>query len=168
MITSLHDDNWIFLDRKPSILSSLSSSSSEVFQTISPNTQQPTEKYFFSNNNKEQQEEDETTLQNLTNSSCHSDRSMARLNCLTLIEEEKQIVKQEKEEKKFISICKIDVNMKPNETSRYIKINQESKTECLTVKKLISNVNKLKSISEEKQETTNLERPKDCMFVLNN
>ena len=196
-ITSLHDDNWIFLDRKPSSASSLSSQSSKnklTHSIISPNQNDldetnisndfaftkpvcdillkglnisPSSSTYFN--------PEEATIRSLTNSSCHSERSMARLNCLTLSEEsstkEKEIDEPKKEDDTFVSTYIIDMKLKsddkptpslikskiftqPKRTFQSKNLDQNIEIEDKkpeVVKNFFSNINKLKSISEEKQ-----------------
>ncbi len=181
-LTSIHDDNWIFLDRKPSSSSSASNCSS-IYKNSSQNlahlddTNDLSNEFFFTKQNESIQASSTSssassffneadTIKSLTNSSCHSERSVARLNCLTLFEENSNETHQlvEISNKFASSICtkqnetiKLDeiAMLPPPSPKPKLKLNENnqdqlesrSKPECLIVRKFF---NRLKSISEEK------------------
>jgi len=99
-ITSLHDDNWIFFADLKEGANNLSSSSSSTSSFIS----QYKNTYLINSQNDCKHSSPTNFLSDedlfsrcLTNSSCHSERSIARLSCMILCESaKKEIIETDK------------------------------------------------------------------------
>ena len=141
-ITSLHDDNWMFfadLKEKANTSSSSSSASSliskykDTFQIDSQNdckhSNSPTN--FLS--------DEDAVSRCLTNSSCHSERSIAHLNCLILCETS-QKEKMETVKLSTTEVPKLEIHL-PKKTEIGMEDIVTKKTEKFDDTKFISKIN---------------------------
>ena len=92
IINSLHNENWIFLNKKPSSGHSLNEGACKPKTKFTGGSISDfsIENLFQMNSAVSQQQQGELLGHSLTSSSCHSERSVARLNCFSC-EEEQQV-----------------------------------------------------------------------------